>query len=214
MGARSRAVRGRPGDPRRSSASRNERQGASTSAWGSVGCGSSSGSIRSTRFVTPRGRTPVGEPFVQRGKPLVDRQTVPGGSTYARDGDGEALLADRHRLGHRLVVRPPARRGPGPRGRLVPAQLRLEVEDVREDFLLVLAHPALPFGLTYGGSPSSSEGWYPSVPGLLNPTFGYGHSVMATLVRLSVTPVKALRLSHPREAEVTEHGSRPIAGST
>ena len=29
---------------------------------------------------------------------------------------------------------------------------------------------------------------------------------MATLVRLSVTPVKALRLSHPREAEVTEHG--------
>jgi uncharacterized protein YcbX len=29
---------------------------------------------------------------------------------------------------------------------------------------------------------------------------------MGTLVRLSVTPVKALRLSHPRESEVTEHG--------
>jgi uncharacterized protein YcbX len=29
---------------------------------------------------------------------------------------------------------------------------------------------------------------------------------MATLVRLSVTPVKALRLSHPQEAELTERG--------
>jgi uncharacterized protein YcbX len=39
-----------------------------------------------------------------------------------------------------------------------------------------------------------------------NPTFGYGSSVVRTLARLSVTPVKALRLSHPREAELTAAG--------
>jgi uncharacterized protein YcbX len=39
-----------------------------------------------------------------------------------------------------------------------------------------------------------------------NPTFGYGFSTMRTLVRLSVTPVKALRLSHPREADLTAAG--------
>src|SRR5262245_52446479 len=45
-----------------------------------------------------------------------------------------------------------------------------------------------------------------SAPGLLNPTFGYVLPAMATLVRLSVTPVKALRLSHPREVELTSGG--------
>lgn len=39
-----------------------------------------------------------------------------------------------------------------------------------------------------------------------NPTFGYGSSAVKTLARLSVTPVKALRLSHPREAELTAGG--------
>jgi uncharacterized protein YcbX len=39
-----------------------------------------------------------------------------------------------------------------------------------------------------------------------NPTFGYGFSDMRTLARLSVTPVKALRLSHPREADLTAAG--------
>jgi uncharacterized protein YcbX len=43
-------------------------------------------------------------------------------------------------------------------------------------------------------------------PGRLNPTFGYVLPTMATLVRLSVTPVKALRLSHPREVELTTGG--------
>lgn len=45
-----------------------------------------------------------------------------------------------------------------------------------------------------------------SVPGLLNPTFGYVLPAMPTLVRLSVTPVKALRLSHPEEVELTAGG--------
>jgi uncharacterized protein YcbX len=45
-----------------------------------------------------------------------------------------------------------------------------------------------------------------SAPDLLNPTFGYVLPAMPTLVRLSVTPVKALRLSHPEEAEVTAGG--------
>src|SRR5262245_64269254 len=45
-----------------------------------------------------------------------------------------------------------------------------------------------------------------SAPGLLNPTFGYGLPAMPTLVRLSVTPVKALRLSHPSEVELTAGG--------
>lgn len=39
-----------------------------------------------------------------------------------------------------------------------------------------------------------------------NPTFGYGFSTMRTLARLSVTPVKALRLSHPSEADLTAAG--------
>jgi len=39
-----------------------------------------------------------------------------------------------------------------------------------------------------------------------NPTFGYGFSAMRTLARLSVTPVKALRLSHPREVDLTTAG--------
>jgi uncharacterized protein YcbX len=39
-----------------------------------------------------------------------------------------------------------------------------------------------------------------------NPPFGYGFSAMRTLARLSVTPVKALRLSHPREADLTSAG--------
>jgi uncharacterized protein YcbX len=41
---------------------------------------------------------------------------------------------------------------------------------------------------------------------VLNPTFGYGSSAVRTLARLSVTPVKALRLSHPDEAELTASG--------
>ena len=45
-----------------------------------------------------------------------------------------------------------------------------------------------------------------SAPGLLNPTFGYVLAAMPTLVRLSVTPVKALRLSHPQEVELTAGG--------
>lgn len=40
----------------------------------------------------------------------------------------------------------------------------------------------------------------------LNPPFGYGFSTVRTLTRLSVTPVKALRLSHPEEAELTVGG--------
>jgi uncharacterized protein YcbX len=40
----------------------------------------------------------------------------------------------------------------------------------------------------------------------LNPTFGYGLSAVRTLYRLSVTPVKALRLSHPHESELTTAG--------
>ena len=40
----------------------------------------------------------------------------------------------------------------------------------------------------------------------LNPPFGYGLSTVRTLTRLSVTPVKALRLSHPEEAELTVGG--------
>jgi uncharacterized protein YcbX len=39
-----------------------------------------------------------------------------------------------------------------------------------------------------------------------NPPFGYGFPAMRTLVRLSVTPVKALRLSHPPEADLTAAG--------
>jgi uncharacterized protein YcbX len=45
-----------------------------------------------------------------------------------------------------------------------------------------------------------------SDPGVLNPTFGYGLPTMATLVRLSVTPVKALRLSHPLEVDLGPNG--------
>jgi uncharacterized protein YcbX len=45
-----------------------------------------------------------------------------------------------------------------------------------------------------------------SGPGLLNRTFGYVLSTMPTLVRLSVTPVKALRLSHPEGVELTTGG--------
>ena len=45
-----------------------------------------------------------------------------------------------------------------------------------------------------------------SARGLLNPTFGYVLAAMPTLVRLSVTPVKALRLSHPEEVELTAGG--------
>jgi uncharacterized protein len=41
---------------------------------------------------------------------------------------------------------------------------------------------------------------------LLNPTFGYGLATVPTLVRLSVTPVKALRLLHPPEVELTPAG--------
>jgi uncharacterized protein YcbX len=44
------------------------------------------------------------------------------------------------------------------------------------------------------------------VPGPLNPTFGYGSSAVRSLGRLSVTPVKALRLSHPDEAELLPTG--------
>jgi len=40
----------------------------------------------------------------------------------------------------------------------------------------------------------------------LNPPFGYGFPAVRTLTRLSVTPVKALRLSHPTEAELTAGG--------
>lgn len=39
-----------------------------------------------------------------------------------------------------------------------------------------------------------------------NPTFGYGFLAVRTLTRLSVTPVKALRLSHPAEADLTDAG--------
>jgi uncharacterized protein YcbX len=39
-----------------------------------------------------------------------------------------------------------------------------------------------------------------------NPPFGYGSPTVRTLVRLSVTPVKALRLSHPPEADLTGGG--------
>ena len=45
-----------------------------------------------------------------------------------------------------------------------------------------------------------------SGPGFLNPTFGYVLPTMPTLVRLAVTPVKALRLSHPEEVELTAGG--------
>lgn len=40
----------------------------------------------------------------------------------------------------------------------------------------------------------------------LNRTFGYVLPAVRTLVRLSVTPVKALRLSHPAEVELTAGG--------
>jgi uncharacterized protein YcbX len=40
----------------------------------------------------------------------------------------------------------------------------------------------------------------------LNRTFGYGFPAVRNLVRLSMTPVKALRLSHPAEAELTAGG--------
>jgi uncharacterized protein len=42
--------------------------------------------------------------------------------------------------------------------------------------------------------------------GRLNPTFGYGFSPVRSLVRISVTPVKALRLQHPGDARLTEGG--------
>jgi len=48
--------------------------------------------------------------------------------------------------------------------------------------------------------------WYSTLRPLLNPTFGYGLPDVRTLTRLSVTPVKALRLSHPTEAELTVGG--------
>lgn len=40
----------------------------------------------------------------------------------------------------------------------------------------------------------------------LNRTFGYGFPAVRTLIRLSATPVKALRLSHPVEVELTAGG--------
>lgn len=39
-----------------------------------------------------------------------------------------------------------------------------------------------------------------------NPSFGYRSPAVRTLTRLSVTPVKALRLSHPAEADLTAGG--------
>ena len=39
-----------------------------------------------------------------------------------------------------------------------------------------------------------------------NPPFGYGSPAVRTLTRLSVTPVKALRLSHPADADLTAAG--------
>jgi uncharacterized protein YcbX len=48
--------------------------------------------------------------------------------------------------------------------------------------------------------------WYSTLGRSLNPTFGYVFPTVKALARLSVTSVKALRLSHPTEADLTTGG--------
>ena len=55
-------------------------------------------------------------------------------------------------------------------------------------------------------SPVLERSSYSTLRPPLNPTFGYGFPAVRTLTRLSVTPVKALRLSHPTEVELTAGG--------
>ena len=55
-------------------------------------------------------------------------------------------------------------------------------------------------------SPVLERPLYSNLRPPLNPPFGYGFPAVRTLTRLSVTPVKALRLSHPAEAELTAGG--------
>src|SRR6185436_6918972 len=83
--------------------------------------------------------------------------------------------------------------------------LGLQIEQPGEDFLLVLAH-ALRLSVSPNAVPRPRLRWYSTLRRSLNPTFGYGFAAVRTLVRLSVTPVKALRLSHPAEAELTAGG--------
>jgi uncharacterized protein YcbX len=55
-------------------------------------------------------------------------------------------------------------------------------------------------------SPVSVRASYATLRQSLNPPFGYGFPTVRALTRLSVTPVKALRLSHPQEADLTVGG--------
>jgi uncharacterized protein YcbX len=55
-------------------------------------------------------------------------------------------------------------------------------------------------------SPVLERPLYSTLRPPLNPPFGYGFPAVRTLSRLSVTPVKALRLSHPDEADLTVGG--------
>ena len=197
---------GRGGSQRSFWRSRNERQRASTSGSTSPAVSVTGlGSTRSMRLVTPARSY---SSWDRRSLSAARRwfaHAVGGGTGGHRDG--HPTLGDGDGLGNdRLFDRGVLEGGLGRLSlmglRLVAAELRLQIEEVREDFLLVLAHP-LRLSVSPIGIPRLERPCYSTLRPLLNPTFGYGFRAMRTLTRLSVTPVKALRLSHPVEAELT-----------
>lgn len=147
----------------------------------------------------------LGDTVAQGDEPIVRRRLVGGAEDRdrepsIRDGQGLLLSGGLSRcLGSALPV------GVGLL-RLIAAELRLEVEEVDEDLFLVFTHPSSLSVSAVAISLSPVRVMLCHAVLADQPVFRLRSPTVRTLVRLSVTPVKALRLSHPREADLTTGG--------